>query len=166
MKLNPIQRFLKAMRDSVNEGIVNNKMIDLRSAVEAGKEAWDVCEEDDPAHSIADLVYRHMILEQTDGDAIILVGDEFPDLKKRIANEVSKRCYWLTDWSVSSRKNDPRHNEGDIVLAATNETVVVTSNANIYDEAKPWYMLKIEYMASSSRKTQANSPNKEDDNGV
>lgn len=154
MKDSPVQRVLAAMRDHINDGAKNDEAIDLKAAFEAGRKTWEQCDHDDLVHSTADLVYRHMILEQSDGDAIILVGDEFPSLKQQVAKEIAKRCHWLRDWTESYSKLDKNMHEGDVALSAHNESVMVTSNADIYDEQPGWCNLKIELLSSSSRKRQ------------
>lgn len=156
MKDSPVQRVLAAMRDHINDGAKNDEAIDLKAAFEAGRKMWEQCDHDDLIHSTADLVYRHMILEQMDGDAIILVGDEFPSLKQQVAKEIAKRCHWLRDWTESYRKLDKNMHEGDVALSAHNESVIVTSNADIYDEQPGWCNLKVELLSSSSRKKQKN----------
>jgi len=154
VKDSPVQRVLAAMRDHINDGAKNDEAIDLKAAFEAGRKTWEQCDHDDLVHSTADLVYRHMILEQMDGDAIILVGDEFPSLKQQVAKEIAKRCDWLRDWTESYSKLDENMCEGDMVLCAHNESVTVTSNADIYDAQPGWCNLKIELLSSSSRKRQ------------
>ena len=156
MRTQPIQRALDAVRDSINSSIDDAAVIDLKAAFETGHKMWEQCDHDDLVHSTADLVYRHMILEQMDGDAIVLVGNEFPSLKQHVAKEIAKRCDWLRDWTESYSKLDENMHEGDMVLCAHNESVTVTSNADIYDAQPEWCNLKIELLSSSSRKRQKN----------
>ena len=154
MRKQPIQRALDAVRDSINSSVDDAAVIDLKAAFESGRKTWEQCDHDDLVHSTADLVYRHMILEQMDGDAIVLVGDEFPSLKQQVAKEIAKRCDWLRDWTESYSKLDENMCEGDMVLCAHNESVMVTSNADVYDAQPGWCNLKIELLSSSSRKRQ------------
>lgn len=143
------------MRNVINDCITSGGIIDLKSAFNAGEKEWDICDNDDGVHSIVDLVYRHMILEQHDGNAIVLVGCEFPALKQKITKELRKKCYWLSDWTESYKKLDGAlWDEDDTVLCSNNESVHVTSNADVYDEQPGWCCLKIEYMAGSSRAKQ------------
>ena len=153
MKLSPVQRLFKAMRDTVNDCVKNSKVIDLKGAVDAGQKSWEICDDDDVIHGIADLVYRHMILEGGDGDAIVLIGSEFPKVKEQLAQEISKRCYWMRNWSDSYRKVNSAYCEDDVAFVASNESIVLTSNSSIYDDQPGWVCLKVEYMSSSSRKT-------------
>jgi len=152
--LNPMQRAFSVMRDSINSNVTDGEVIDLKSAFKMGEKTWNQCDHDDIAHSVADLVYRHMVLEASDGDAIVLVGDEFPELKQRVIEEIQKRCDWLRDWTESFGKLSGEHHEGDMVLCANNESVHVTSNADIYDAQPGWCNLKIELFSSSSRVKQ------------